>query len=71
MGRLLANYVLSLVTPFPVPLYHTNWEDYVDAMVHCQEQSEEGLQKLVAMLVEGARQSWNRLFTKIYCITKH
>ena len=53
-GRLLANYVLSLVTPFPVPLYSANREDYVGAIVHCREQPEEGLQKLVAMLVKGA-----------------
>ena len=64
--RLLANYVLSLVTPFPVPLYHPNREDFVDAIVHCREQPEEGLQNLVAMLVEGAWRSWNCLFTKIY-----
>ena len=68
MCRLLANYVLTLITPFPVGLYHTDnknrsgREDYVDAIVRCRKNPKEGPRDLAAMLVEGAWNGWKTLF---------
>ena len=68
MCRLLANYVLSLITPFPVSLYHTKCpdrctrSDYLEAIVECRKNPEQGPQKLAAMLVEGAWKGWKKLF---------
>lgn len=68
MCRLLANYVLGLITPFPVSLHHMpkqekRWRnDYLEAIVRCRENPEEGPRDLAAMLVEGAWQGWESLF---------
>jgi fido (protein-threonine AMPylation protein) len=68
MCRLLANYVLGLITPFPVALYHTHnpersgRDDYLEAIVRCRKNPEEGPRDLAAMLVEGAWQGWESLF---------
>ena len=67
MCRLLANHVLSLITPFPVHLYHScrsnrsGRDDYINAIVRCRKHPEEGPRELAAMLVEGAWQGWNCL----------
>ena len=67
--RLLANYVLGLITPFPVSLSHSPGrnarEDYLNAIVHCREHPEEGLQELTAMLIKGAWQGWKSLFNNL------
>lgn len=64
--RLLANYVLSLITPFPVGLNRATDKgernDYLDAIVHCREHPEEGPCRLAAMLLENALQGWKCLF---------
>ena len=71
MCRLLANHVLSLMTPFPVHLYHSHQSnrsgrvDYINAIVRCRKHPEEGPRELAAMLVEGARQGWNCLFENL------
>ena len=71
MCRLLANYVVGLITPFPVALYHTSnprrsqRDDYVNAIVRCREHPEEGPQGLAAMLVEGAFRGWESLFKNL------
>jgi len=71
MCRLLANHVLSLITPFPVRLchsHHTNRsgrEDYIKAIVQCRKHPEEGPRELATMLVEGAWQGWNCLFENL------
>lgn len=71
MCRLLANYVISLITPFPVSLYHTSnssrngREDYVNAIIHCREHPDEGPGGLAAMLVEGAWSGWENLFQNL------
>ena len=65
MCRLLANYVLMLITPLPVGLYYTNssgQKDYIDAIVQCQNHLEEGLCDLAALLVEGAWNGWKTFF---------
>lgn len=68
MCRLLANYVLGLITPFPVSLYHTHNQersgrnDYLEAIVRCREHPEEGPRDLASMLVEGAWHGWESLF---------
>jgi len=68
MCRLLANHVLSLITPFPVGLYHkthpgrSGRKDYIDAIMECRSHREKGLGKLAAMLVEGAWRGWKSLF---------
>ena len=66
MCRLLANYVLRLVTPFPVAIYHSDESrsarnDYVNAIVRCRDNPEEGPRALAAMLVEGAWYGWKKL----------
>lgn len=66
MCRLLANYVVSLITPFPVCLYdqkrcgHT---DYIEAIVQCQDNREKGSREIAAMLVEGVWNGWTRFFS--------
>ena len=67
MCRLLANYVLSLITPFPVALYgsgegRTTREDYVNAIVECRDNREKGPGTLAAMLIEGTLRGWQNLF---------
>lgn len=62
MCRLLANYAISCITPFPVGIYHTknpersDRKDYIDAIVKCQDNPEEEPGELAAMLIEGAYQ---------------
>ena len=62
--RLLGNYVLSLVTPFPVSVYSdasTNCRrDYINAIVRCRENPKEGPSELAAMMVEGLWMGWKR-----------
>jgi len=71
MCRLLANHVLSLITPFPVRLYHKNHSnrsgrgDYIKAIIQCREYPEEGPRELATMLVEGAWRGWNCLFENL------
>ena len=71
MCRLLANYVVGLITPFPVSLYHTQdktrsgRDDYLEAIVRCRENPEEGPRGLAAMLVEGAWRGWDSLFKNL------
>ena len=71
MCRLLANYVVGLITPFPVSLYHTQnqarsgRDDYLNAIVHCREHPHEGPRGLAAMLVEGAWRGWESLFNNL------
>ena len=66
MCRLLANYVLQLITPFPVAIYHSDEsrstrDDYVKAIVRCRDNPEEGPRALAAMLVDGAWYGWKKL----------
>ena len=66
MSRLLASYVLRLITPFPVTIYHSDesrsaYDDYVNAIVRCRDNPEEGPRALAAMLVEGAWYGWKKL----------
>ena len=62
--RLLGNYVLSLVAPFPVSVYSdasTNCRrDYIDAIVSCRENPKEGPSELAAMMVEGLWVGWKK-----------
>ena len=66
MCRLLANYVLGLITPFPVSLYHSPErnarEDYLNAIVHCREHPKEKPYQLTTMLIKGAWRGWKTLF---------
>ena len=71
MCRLLANHVLSLITPFPVGLYHkthpgrSERKDYIDAIIDCRNHPDKGPGKLAAMLVEGAWKGWKSLFENV------
>ena len=71
MCRLLANYVLSVITPFPVALYHTHHsnrsgrQNYIDAIVECRNHPEQRPCKLATMLVEGAWWGWTCLFQNL------
>ncbi len=68
MCRLLANYIVGLITPFPVSLYHieenrSTEEDYINAIVLWRKYPKEGPYELAAMLVEGAWHGWKQLFS--------
>lgn len=65
--RILANHVLSRITPFPVSIYNTNSSTlnrdcYLRAIVHGRENEDEGVAELASMLVESAYLGWNDLF---------
>ena len=68
MARLLANYVVSVITPFTVSLYYSqhpgrqNKRDYIEAVVRCRENPEEGPSEVAAMLVYSALRGWANLF---------
>jgi len=63
MCRLLANYVVGLITPFPVSPYsnkenRSSEKDYIDAIHRWRKNEEEGPHDLAAMLVEDAWHRW-------------
>lgn len=70
MCRLLANYVVSLITPFPVTVgvhqidgnEESERKYYLQAIVNCRKDPTRGPKELVAMLVEGAWKGWKKLF---------
>ena len=68
MCRILANYILSLITPFPVTVYHTGIAgrsriDYIDAIVNCRQNPKDGGPcEMAYLLVEGAHRGWKMLF---------
>ena len=65
--RLLANYVLSLVTPFPVHVYQTaNVERlvYLNAIIQCQDDDSNPLD-LAALLVDSIWIGWDSLFKSL------
>ena len=64
MCRLLANYVLSFITPFPVALYSSEEgrKDYMNAIVECRHHGVKGPGTLAAMLIEGTWRGWESLF---------
>lgn len=61
MCRLLANYVLSILLPFPVHLCG-NRDEYLSAIARCRRNPKEGPRDLAAMLIEGALQGYKHLF---------
>ena len=71
MCRLLANYVLSLMMPFPVALYHSKHKersarnDYLNAIVECRKSSEKHPSRLCAMLIEGAWMGWRSFYSNL------
>ena len=70
MCRLLANHVLSLITPFPVSPYssgegRSRREDYLDAIIECRSHREKGPATLAAMLIEGTWRGWKNLFDNL------
>lgn len=69
MCRLLANYALGLITPFPVTIYHTDTagngvgrDDYVNAIVQFRVNPDEGPRDTAAMLTEGLWRGWKIVF---------
>ena len=70
MCRLLANHVLSLITPFPVSPYssgegRSRREDYLDAIIECRSHRDKGPATLTAMLIEGTWRGWKNLFDNL------
>ena len=59
----------KLCTPFPVGLYHTDDQnrcgraDYMNGIVQCRDNQEEGPRELAALLVEGAWNGWKTFFS--------
>ena len=62
MCRLLANHAISHITPFPVGLYHSGRDDFINAIVKCRENPEDGPGDLAALLIEGAWMVWKSFF---------
>jgi len=67
--RLLANYVVSLITPFPVaPSYGQGEEmrsNYLKAIIECRDHRDKGPGALASMLIVDAWRGWKRLFKSI------
>ena len=69
--RLLANYVLSLVVPFPVSIYHTCSGkrarcDYLEAIISCRKNPSEGPRQLATMLLESVWEGWKNFFENLH-----
>ena len=68
MCRLLANYAISHITPFPVGVYHSKnpdrsgRDDYIQAIVSCRDNPAVGPGDLAAMLIDSAYWGWKNLF---------
>ena len=66
--RLLANYVLSLITPFPVSTYSPTGKEgsgrqrYIEAIVECRNSSSRHPIRLCEILIDSAWASWTNLF---------
>ena len=73
MCRLLANYVLSHITPFPVGVYHSRnpersgRKDYIEAIVRCRDNPDEGPGELAALLIEDAYWGWESFMKRAWC----
>ena len=67
--RLLANYVISLITPFPVvPCCGEGKnmkDDYLKAIIECRDHRDKGPGALASMLIEDTWRGWKRLFKSI------
>ena len=67
--RLLANYVTSLITPFPVvPCCGEGGnmkDDYLKAIIECRDHRDKGPGALASMLIEDTWRGWKRLFQSI------
>lgn len=66
--RLLANYVTSLITPFPVTPTcggENMKEDYLKAIIECRDHRDKGPGALASMLIVDACRGWKRLFQSI------
>ena len=70
--RLLANYVISLITPFPVvPCCGEGSnmkDDYLKAIIECRDHRDKGPGALASMLIEDTWRGWKRLFESINLI---
>jgi len=65
MCRLIANYVLSLITPFPVALYSgtEGRENYLAPVVNVETTKPwVQVRTLAAMLIKSALRGWKSLF---------
>lgn len=71
LGRLLCNYSLSVITPFPTPVYNvwnesiTCKEDYIDALVSARKQSNMHPEALTTMLIESNWLGWKEFFRQV------
>ena len=67
--RLLANHVLSLITPFPINAYCPSGKEgndrqcYIEAIVECRKSSARHPVRLCEMLIGSALASWTNLFS--------
>ena len=64
--RLLCNYVLSSVTPFPTPIYN-GWseskkDDYYQALVDARESTTRHPKSLTTMIIESNYHGWKKFF---------
>ena len=66
--RLLANYVTSLITPFPVTPTcggKNMKEDYLKAIIECRDHRDKGPGALASMLIVDTWRGWERFFQSI------
>lgn len=67
MCRLMTNYVLSLIAPFPISIYYAGHgkrdrDAYVQAIVRCRKNPREGPRQLATMLLEGVWEGWKSFY---------
>ena len=66
--RLLANYVISLIMPFPVTPCGEGGnikDDYLKAIIECRDHREKGPGALASMLIEDTWRGWKYLFQDV------
>ena len=67
--RLLCSYLLSVVTPFPTPIYNiwssSRKKDYVQALVDTRKEYERKPRSLAAMIIECNWCGWKKFLNKV------
>ena len=67
--RLLASYILCVVTPFPSPIYNiyskTKTDDYLDALVHARKSDHMHPTHLAALMIESNWYAWKTFRAKL------
>lgn len=68
VGWLMANYILSLLNPFPTHLYEMTkgkrdcQSDFGEAVANCRKSPKDGPRDIAAMLLDGIWVAWSKFF---------